>query len=176
MGSDTLVEDNETLCPFSLCVNVSSKGRWTTEIQCLSLEQGYWSDKQLHYCGFPYPDLFFFIAQNIFQRTSDYQTSSRHTAVVDLWFRDLWQCIAMVIENLDNFDNNLATFPTQWYRVYNCKEPNKMSLPSCWRVWSHGEADWWVPVIESNQSNRSNELFCNYHLTRPINGRWFWRW
>ena len=94
----------------------------------------------------------------------------------DLWFGDLWQCSAMVTENLENFDNNFATFPTQWYRVYNCKELDKMSLPSCWRVWSHREADWWVPVIESNQSNRSNELFCNYHLTRPINGRWFWRW
>ena len=33
--------------------------------------------------------------------------------------------------DLDNFSNNLATLPTQWYRVYNCKELDKMSLPSC---------------------------------------------
>ena len=127
MGSDTLVEDNETLCPCSLCVNVSSvrNGGLQRSSVChsnrdIEVTNSYIIvDFQIQICSFSeyFP---------VYQRLPDF------IDIQLLLICDLGICgNAMVTENLENFDNNLATFSTQWYRVYNCKELDKMSLPSC---------------------------------------------
>ena len=67
MGSDTLVEDNETLCPCSLCVNVSSvrNGGLQRSSVChsnrdIEVTNSYIIvDFQIQICSFSSPRIFF---------------------------------------------------------------------------------------------------------------------